>query len=219
MAAILLFYSTTCLAEEPIVFVENYFCQNFGDSFNEVLFVSVAQQRLYHIKDGVVVKSYIVSTAELGIGNQDGSFKTPIGLHSIRQKIGQGVPLYGRLVGRKFTGEICRVHLDSTRSKTDDITSRIFWLDGEEPNINQGGAVDSYKRHIYIHGTSEEGRLGTPSSHGCIRMSNRAVIELFGKVRVGTKVLILSPETEFSAQKRKSADGSQDDKDILANCY
>ncbi|MGB1307087.1 MAG: L,D-transpeptidase family protein, partial [Flavobacteriales bacterium] len=80
---------------------------------------------------------------------------------------------------------------DTTSSKTDDITSRILWLSGMEKDINKGGNVDSYNRYIYIHGTSEEGKIGTPASHGCIRMLNTDVIELYAKIKIGTKVLIL----------------------------
>ena len=66
-----------------------------------------------------------------------------------------------------------------------------MWLTGEEKDYNKGGEVDSYQRYIYIHGTSEEGRLGIPASHGCIRMKNIEVLELYNKIAIGTKVLIL----------------------------
>ena len=90
-----------------------------------------------------------------------------------------------------FTDKIAKIHNDSSRSKTDDVTTRVLWLSGEEDGINKGGNVDSYQRYIYIHGTSEEGRLGIPASHGCIRMKNFEVVELFNKIALGTKVLIL----------------------------
>ena len=77
------------------------------------------------------------------------------------------------------------------KSKTDDITSRILWLDGLEKGLNKGEGIDSFKRYIYIHGTSEEGRLGSPASHGCIRMKNKEVIGLYEKIKIGTLVLIL----------------------------
>jgi len=95
------------------------------------------------------------------------------------------------MIARNFEGEIATIFTDSTTSKTDDITSRILWLSGLEQGINKGGNVDSYQRYIYIHGTSEEGKLGIPASHGCIRMKNKDVIKLFNKVNEGTKVLIL----------------------------
>ena len=92
---------------------------------------------------------------------------------------------------RVFYGDIATIYNDTTKSKTDDITSRIFWLEALEQDKNKGKGIDSYKRYIYIHGTSEEGRLGTPASHGCIRMKNKEVIDLFKIVKVGTLVLIL----------------------------
>ena len=95
------------------------------------------------------------------------------------------------MIGRVFYGQIATIYNDISRSKTDDVTTRILWLSGEEKDINKGGDVDSYQRFIYIHGTSEEGRLGTPASHGCIRMKNKDILELYNKIAVGTKVLIL----------------------------
>ena len=95
------------------------------------------------------------------------------------------------MIGRVFYGQIATILKDTSRSKTDDVTSRIMWLDGQEEGYNKGGEVDSYKRYIYIHGTSEEGRLGIPSSHGCIRMRNKDIIELYDKIKLGTLVLIL----------------------------
>ena len=95
------------------------------------------------------------------------------------------------MIGRVFYGQIATIFNDTTTSKTDDITSRLLWLTGEEEGINKGGNVDSYQRYIYIHGTSEEGKIGTPASHGCIRMINKEVIELFSLVKLNTKVLIL----------------------------
>ena len=97
----------------------------------------------------------------------------------------------GKMIGRIFHGEIATVYKDTTKSITDDITSRILWLEGIEIGKNKGENIDSYRRHIYIHGTSEEGRLGTPASHGCIRMKNKDVIDLYKMVEVGTLVLIL----------------------------
>jgi len=159
--------------------------------FNNLLFVSIENQKLYHIKKNTVVNSFIISSSEYGIGNRSGSNKTPIGLHRVKQKYGKNTPINGRLTGRVFYGEISKIYKDTTRSQTDDITSRILWLEGMEAGINKGKGIDSYERYIYIHGTSEEGRLGTPSSHGCIRMRNKDIINLYKTVEVGTLVLIL----------------------------
>ena len=97
----------------------------------------------------------------------------------------------GRMISRLYTGEIAKIYKDKRKSETDDITTRILWLEGLEEGINKGRGIDSFKRYIYIHGTSEEGLLGTPSSHGCIRMGNKDVIELYNIIEVGTLVLIL----------------------------
>jgi hypothetical protein len=158
----------------------------------EMLVVIASEQRLYHIADGSVAAEYVISTGEKGLGSERGSFRTPLGLHRVAEKHGEGVPLLGRMIGRVFYGQIASLYEDTTRSDTDDITTRLLWLAGMEPGVNQGGDVDTYSRYIYIHGTSEEGRLGTPASHGCIRMRNRDVLELYGTIEVGTWVLILA---------------------------
>lgn len=159
--------------------------------FSTYLYVSVKKQRMYLIENNKIVKKYSVSTAAKGIGNLEGSEMTPPGLHTIKKKIGDGVPFAGRFEARTYTGKKAIVYTDSTRSLTDDITSRILWLQGEENGINRGRRVDSFKRLIYIHGTSEEGLIGQPASHGCIRMKNQDVIELYDLVKEGTPVLIL----------------------------
>ncbi|MGC6490681.1 MAG: L,D-transpeptidase family protein [Flavobacteriales bacterium] len=174
-----------------IEIVDNY-CRNVkGETYDEILYVSVKNQMLYHIKKNKVVNQYPVSTAKKGVGNLIGSEKTPLGLHSIKEKYGSNTPENGRMIGRVYYGQIATIYMDTTSSKTDDITSRILWLEGLENGLNKGGNIDSYMRYIYIHGTSEEGKIGTPVSHGCIRMLNKDVIELFSNVKLNTKVLIL----------------------------
>jgi len=159
--------------------------------FDEILFISIDNQKMYHFKKRKIISTYIISSSKFGVGNQSGSNKTPTGLHIIKNKIGDRTPKNGRMIGRIYTGEIAKIFSDKTISDTDDITSRILWLSGLENGLNKGKNIDSYKRYIYIHGTSEEGRLGTPSSHGCIRMKNKDIIDLYKKVEVGTLVLIL----------------------------
>jgi hypothetical protein len=118
--------------------------------------------------------------------------KTPLGLTlNKRKSMELKLPLNGRMIGRVFYGNIATIYSDTTSSKTDDITSRILWLSGEEKGVNKGENIDSYQRYIYIHGTSEEGKIGAPASHGCIRMTNKDVIKLFSLVKLNTKVLIL----------------------------
>lgn len=46
------------------------------------------------------------------------------------------------------------------------------------------------RRYIYIHGSPDEGEFGVAHSHGCIRMRNLDVVDLFDRVEVGTSVLI-----------------------------
>ena len=180
--------SWNSFAQQPIVQAKAYVGTQ---TFEEILFVSIKEQKLYHIKNDKIINEYVISSSAYGIGSEAGSNKTPLGLHKIKQKYGEKTPINGRMVGRVFYGEIATIYTDNSKSKTDDITSRIFWLEGLEKGKNKGKGIDSYKRYIYIHGTSEEGRLGSPASHGCIRMKNKEVIDLYSLIEVGTLVLIL----------------------------
>jgi len=168
---------------------------NYLDSKNtfteEVIYVSIKKQKLYHIQNNQIIKEYIISSSAYGIGSKAGSNKTPIGLHSVREKYGDKTPINGIMVARVFYGNIATIYDDETKSKTDDITSRILWLEGLEKGKNKGKGIDTFNRYIYIHGTPEEGRLGRPASHGCIRMKNKEVIDLYKLLEVGTLVLIL----------------------------
>jgi len=168
---------------------------NYLDSKNiftdEIIYVSIKKQTLYHIQHKRIIREYTISTSSYGIGSRSGSNKTPIGLHSVKEKYGDKTPINGIMVSRVFYGNIATIYNDETKSKTDDITSRILWLEGLEKGKNKGKGIDSFNRYIYIHGTSEEGRLGKPASHGCIRMKNKEVIDLYKLLEVGTLVLIL----------------------------
>ncbi len=152
-----------------------------------VLYVSVKSQRMYHVVAGEMKSEFTISTARNGLGEARNSNRTPQGLHRISRKIGQGVPAFGIFKSRSFTGAVAQ----PGTSNEDLITSRILWLGGMEPGVNEGGTVDSMERGIYIHGTADEANLGTPGSHGCIRMYNADVIRLFDEVPVGTLVVIL----------------------------
>jgi len=176
------------------------YCQSLIDSAKDYLsikkidnlvLVSIKDQKLFLIKNDLIYKTYLISSSKYGIGNESGSHKTPIGLHQVNKKIGENTPIFGRMIGRKYYGNIAEIYHDTTQSKTDDITSRILWLKGMEKGINKGDGIDSYERYIYIHGTSEEGRIGHPNSNGCIRMLNKDIINLYNNVEVGTLVLIL----------------------------
>ena len=152
------------------------------------IYIDSTQQVLHRIDiDAEHNRSYPISTATNGMGNRLDSFKTPFGIHRIRQKIGGGEPSGSIFIGREPVGEIAG-SLDN-REK-DEITSRILWLDGLETGVNSGGVYDTFARYIYIHGTSDEKRIGQPVSAGCIRMRNDDVIELFDEVLVDDIVLI-----------------------------
>ena len=156
--------------------------------------VSLAAQQLflYQASDegDILLCQYPVSTARNGAGELEGSFCTPRGAHRIAQKIGEGAPLFAVFKARVATGEIWTPQLEAEEPGRDWILSRILWLDGLEPGNNQGGDVDSHARYIYIHGTNEEDKIGTPVSHGCIRMCNADVAALYDLVSVDTRVNI-----------------------------
>ena len=185
------FISFSAFGQNSIIERVNNYLDSKNTFANEVLYVSIKQQKLYHIQNDSIIKEYIISSSAYGIGSKAGSNKTPIGLHSIKEKYGDNTPINGRMTGRVFYGDIGTIYTDETKSKTDDVTSRIFWLEGMEKGKNKGKGIDSFSRYIYIHGTSEEGRLGKPASHGCIRMKNKEVIDLYKLIEVGTLVLIL----------------------------
>jgi CYTH domain-containing protein/lipoprotein-anchoring transpeptidase ErfK/SrfK len=152
--------------------------------------IDLAAQKLRVLDGARTVKEYAVSTAANGPGEQNGSGKTPRGLHVIRARIGATAKPGTVFVRRRPTGEIWSVQLAAQHPKRDWILSRILWLSGREPGKNRHGAVDTMRRFIYIHGTDDESTIGKPASHGCVRMRNADVIELFDQVPPGTEVLI-----------------------------
>ncbi len=154
------------------------------------LLISVQQQLLYlYIKEKLAA-CYPISTALNGTGNDENSGKTPLGVHRISDKFGENAPKLAVFKARKFTGEVAIIENNPKSTNQDQITSRILWLDGLEPHINKGGQVDTHTRYIYIHGTAEEGLIGRPVSHGCIRMRNDDIIELFEQAPLNTLVSI-----------------------------
>ena len=140
--------------------------------------------------DGGIVVRYLVSTAANGAGCIKDSGCTPLGAHIIRAKIGEGAPSNTVFVGRRFTGEICTPELMAQYPNRDWILTRILWLSGKELGKNRLGNVDTMQRYIYIHGSPDLTEMGKPSSHGCVRMRNSDIIELFELVEAGTQVLI-----------------------------
>ena len=153
--------------------------------------ISVSSQTLSLFQQGELISAYKISSALNGVGQEKNSNKTPLGKHIIRAMIGGNLPIYSVIQGRRFTNQIWTNELKDTLATNDWILSRVIWLSGKEIGKNRLGNVDTMQRYIYIHGTNEEHLLGTPSSHGCIRMSNKDVIELFDLVSVGDIVEII----------------------------
>lgn len=153
--------------------------------------VDPAVQRMYVLPYTERPSCYLISTAAAGINNRCGWQGTPPGLHRVTEKFGRGAPIGTVFKSRINTGRVAKIYTDATDVPEDEITTRILWLSGLEPGLNQGGNVDSHARYIYLHGTPEEGLLGTPASHGCIRLSNEAIVALYDKTPVGTLVYIV----------------------------
>ena len=155
--------------------------------------IDLDRQRLeLHVR-GEVRRIWPVSTAVNGPGEQEGSGCTPRGRHVIRAKIGSGVPPGTVFVGRRPTGERYTPELGVAHPDRDWILTRILWLSGTEPGRNRLGRVDTMRRYIYIHGCPDDVDLDVPGSHGCIRMRNEDVIDLFDRVEAGTTVTIEAP--------------------------
>jgi lipoprotein-anchoring transpeptidase ErfK/SrfK len=152
--------------------------------------VSIDEQRLQYLESGHVVMDVAVSTAANGPGEIMHSECTPRGRHHIRAKIGAGAPENTVFVGRRASGEIYTPDLKQQHPDRDWMLTRILWLSGLEPGNNRLGNRDSMRRYIYIHGCPDEDAMGTPSSHGCVKMRNPEVIKLFDRVPAGTQVLI-----------------------------
>jgi L,D-transpeptidase YbiS len=152
--------------------------------------VSIARQTLELFDGDRLLKTYPVSTAKAGSGEQKGSYQTPRGRHVIRAKIGAGAPANAVFVGRRPTGEIWSAGLAEQYPGRDWILTRILWLSGCEPGRNRLGNCDTMRRYIYIHGSPGTAIMGRPESHGCIRMRNDDIIELFDAVPAHTPVEI-----------------------------
>lgn len=142
--------------------------------------ISVKKQELILKSGRKKLAAYPISTSRFGLGSEEGSLKTPRGRFRIAEKIGDGMPL-----GTVFKS---RQPVKTTKKmlRDDDLVmTRILWLDGIDP-----GNANTYERFIYIHGTNHEGQIGEPASHGCIRMRNSDLVELFDRVGIDTPVMI-----------------------------
>ena len=154
------------------------------------LIISLAKQTLTQRHADGSERVFPVSTAQAGAGEAQGSGQTPRGQHLVRARFGAGLPQGAIFAGRKWTGQILSAQQQQQQPDTDWILSRILWLGGLEPGVNQGAGVDSFQRFIYIHGTPDSEPMGVPASHGCIRMRNADIIAIFDTVPVGTLVTI-----------------------------
>ena len=151
--------------------------------------ISLARQLLtLEDENGSELRRYPVSTALRGAGEQSGSNCTPRGRHLIRARIGAGQPANAVFVARRPTGEIHTPELAAAHPERDWILTRILWLSGCEPRRNRLGAVDTMRRYIYIHGCPDSAPLGVAASHGCIRMRNADIVDLFDRVPAYTPV-------------------------------
>ena len=142
--------------------------------------ISIREQLLRLKRGDETLRTYPISSSRFGLGSKEGSMKTPLGKFRVAEKIG-----HGAAPGTIFKARIALGPDDPLPATDDFITSRILWLDGlEEHNAN------TRDRFIYIHGTKHEDEIGRPDSHGCIRMRNDDVIELFDLVDETTPVVI-----------------------------
>lgn len=152
----------------------------------EIIQVDSSSQKMVYIDKQGDAHFYNISTSCEGLGSEENSGKTPTGLHRIKEKFGKNAPLGEIFRSRKDTGKKWQGEV----SEEDLILTRILRLEGLEEGLNKGGNVDSYNRYIYFHGTNREDLIGKPSSHGCIRMKNSDIIDLYQRVKEGTLVII-----------------------------
>ncbi len=155
-----------------------------------IVYIDVSQQMLSVQEGAKTLFTAPISTAKNGVGERNGSEQTPRGWHYIRAKIGGDAVEGSVFVGRRKTSELYSEELSRLHPERDWILSRILWLSGLEPGFNRLGEVDTMRRYIYIHGCPDSFKMGAADSHGCIRMGNTDVIQLFAMLDVGTKVLI-----------------------------
>ncbi len=156
----------------------------------DFLHISIADQMLYGFADARLRIRLPVSTARNGAGERNGSGCTPRGAHRVRARIGDGLPSGAVLRGRRWTGEVWTPELHAEHPGRDWILTRILWLSGAEPGYNRLGLVDTFRRYIYLHGTPDSEPMGVPLSHGCVRLRNADLLDLFDLVPAGCAVYI-----------------------------
>lgn len=144
--------------------------------FDADIIIDLEQQLLYLPQ---YHRYYSISTGLNGIGEQENSGKTPRGWHNISEKFGQDLPINSVFIARQWTGEVYSTELAEQFPERDWILSRILWLQGLEDGFNKGEGCDTKQRYIYLHGTPDSEPMGEPHSHGCVRMRNTDIVELF----------------------------------------
>ena len=144
--------------------------------------ISARDQKLALLDKGNLVVTYPISTSKFGLGDGQGTYRTPLGNLEIADNLGDGAPSGTVFKDRRRTGEIVGVNAPGR----DPIVTRIIWLRGRErQNAN------AFARDIYIHGTPEERNIGRPASYGCIRMRSADIINLYSLVGPGAEVTIV----------------------------
>jgi lipoprotein-anchoring transpeptidase ErfK/SrfK len=176
---------------------------SFGKDNRNKMIVSVSDQKMLLVRDGSPVKTYKISTSKFGVGDRPNSNCTPLGRMQVAKKIGDRMPAGAVLKNRRPTGEVLKPNAPGR----DPIVSRILWLNGTESRNK-----NAFRRTIYIHGTAEESRLGSPASYGCIRMGSRDVCDLYNRIGHGADVFVI----RGSLQPKRSNQAS-DTNGIAAN--
>jgi L,D-transpeptidase YbiS len=153
-----------------------------------MILINLHSQCLTFYLNGKLKFRYTISSSKLGVGQEKNSFKTPVGLHKIRAKIGNKLPINAIFSRRRYTGD---VFLETINGRNKDwILSRILWLSGVQIGKNRLCSCDTMQRFIYIHGTPDSYVMGSPRSKGCIRMRNKDIIELFDNAPIYEAVVI-----------------------------
>lgn len=169
-------------------------CGSSTDSSNKMI-VSVRDQKMLLLRDGKPIKSYQVSTSKFGVGDTPSSNRTPLGRMKVAKKIGTGQPPGAVFKSRRPTGEVIK---PNARGR-DPIISRILWLTG-----TQAENRNAFRRFIYIHGTPEHSRLGSPASYGCIRMGSKDVVDLYDRIGAGADVYVIRGSLKNTPEIQKT---------------
>lgn len=169
---------------------------SFGSDTRNKMIVSVRDQKMLLVRDGAPIKSYKISTSKFGIGDRPGSNCTPLGRLQVAKKIGANAPIGSVFKSRRRTGEVLKPNAPGR----DPVVTRILWLSGTESR-NQ----NAFRRTIYIHGTPEERRLGSPASYGCIRMGSTDVADLYNRIGTGADVFIIRGSIQSKNGNTESA--------------